>query len=58
MIMRLDYLFIQSMWGNRSEGPMASFLELLFGDYMALPPEDKRYPEHFISMELAGKEGT
>ena len=30
VIMRLDYLFIQSMWENRSEGPMASFLELSF----------------------------
>lgn len=33
-------------------------LSMIYGDYMALPPEDKRYPEHFISMELAGKEGT
>jgi lipopolysaccharide cholinephosphotransferase len=33
-------------------------LRMIYGDYMALPPEDKRYPEHFISMELAGKDGA
>ncbi len=27
-------------------------LEMIYGDYMALPPEDKRYPEHFMSMEI------
>ena len=31
-------------------------LNMIYGDYMALPPEDKRYPEHFISMELIGKD--
>ncbi|MBP5609252.1 MAG: LicD family protein [Lachnospiraceae bacterium] len=33
-------------------------LRMIYGDYMALPPEDKRYPEHFISMELVGKENS
>lgn len=27
-------------------------LKMIYGDYMALPPEDKRYPEHFMSMEI------
>ena len=31
-------------------------LRMIYGDYMALPPEDKRYPEHFADMELVGKE--
>ncbi|MCR4585611.1 MAG: LicD family protein [Lachnospiraceae bacterium] len=31
-------------------------LKMIYGDYMALPPEDKRYPEHFSDMELFGKE--
>ncbi len=27
-------------------------LKMIYGDYMDLPPEDKRYPEHFTSLEL------
>ena len=30
-------------------------LKMIYGDYMALPPEDKRYPEHFMSMEIEDK---
>ncbi|MCR5250597.1 MAG: LicD family protein [Lachnospiraceae bacterium] len=29
-----------------------SQLRMIYGDYMALPPEDKRYPQHFAAMEL------
>lgn len=28
------------------------FLECMFGDYMQLPPEDKRFPEHFVLKEF------